>query len=62
MTQSTLNGLFFDVVQGSRKVEWAEFNGIVLGYGDGHKGLLANMTRKKLTTILYRYAQFKGKI
>ena len=39
---------------------WANANGIVAGYDNGAYGVGDFITREQFTTILYRYAQFKG--
>jgi hypothetical protein len=42
-------------------VIWAAENKIVEGYGNGKFGPSDDITREQLATILYRYAQTKGK-
>ncbi|MFA9422018.1 MAG: S-layer homology domain-containing protein [Sedimentibacter sp.] len=54
---------FEDVEEGtwySEAVSWANNNGIVLGYGNGHFKPSNNITREEIAATLYRYAQFKG--
>ena len=54
---------FSDVAAGkyyAEAVEWAALNGIVLGYGDNTYGPEDLVTREQLSTILYRYAEYKG--
>lgn len=41
-------------------VSWASENGIVMGYGNELFGPNDSITREQMTTILYRYAQYKG--
>lgn len=42
-------------------VAWAAANQIVSGYGDGRFGPDAVITREQLATILFRYAEHKGR-
>ena len=54
---------FTDVERGqwyTDAVDWAYENGIVNGMGENYFGLDQNITREQLTTMLYRYAQYKG--
>ncbi len=44
----------------ARAVRWAAERGIVKGYENGRFGADDAVTREQLTTILYRYAQYKG--
>ena len=41
-------------------VIWATETGIVLGYGDGNFSTNDEITREQLSTMLYRYANWKG--
>ena len=43
-----------------KAITWAATNGIVLGYGHDKFGPEDNITREQMTTILYRYAKYKG--
>ncbi|MBR0139899.1 MAG: S-layer homology domain-containing protein, partial [Firmicutes bacterium] len=55
---------FDDVAAGqwySDAIIWAYGKGIVEGYGNGKFGPSNETTREQLATILYRYAQYKGK-
>lgn len=54
---------FKDVRDGSwycEGISWAKEKNIVNGYGDGNYGPEDSITREQLSSILYRYAQFKG--
>lgn len=54
---------FTDVADGAwfaDAVDWAAFQGIVSGYGNGAFGPNDPITREQLTVMLYRYAQLKG--
>lgn len=54
---------FTDVADGAwfaDAVDWAAFQGIVSGYGNGSFGPNDPITREQLTVMLYRYAQLKG--
>ena len=44
----------------AKAVRWAAGRGIVKGYENGRFGADDAVTREQLTTILYRYAQYKG--
>ncbi len=43
-----------------KAVDWANKNGVVLGYGNGLFGPKNTITREQMAAILYRYAQLKG--
>lgn len=43
-----------------KAVDWANKNGVVLGYGNGLFGPQNTITREQMAAILYRYAQLKG--
>lgn len=54
---------FTDVADGAwfaDAVDWAAFQGIVSGYGNGAFSPNDPITREQLTVMLYRYAQLKG--
>lgn len=58
----TGSSAFQDVARGqwyTNAVIWATENEIVNGYGNGKFGPTDNITREQMTTILFRYAQFK---
>ena len=58
------NLTFRDVPVGEwyeKAVRWAASEGIVTGYSDLAFGPTDSITREQLATILYRYAQYKGK-
>ncbi len=44
----------------SKAVDWANKDGVVLGYGNGLFGPSNTITREQMAAILYRYAQLKG--
>lgn len=53
---------FTDMERGkwyTEAVDWAYENGVVKGMDDSFFGLNQNITREQLTTMLYRYAQYK---
>lgn len=55
---------FSDVAAGqyyADAVNWAYENGIVASYGNGLFGPNDTLTREQLATILYRYAEYKGR-
>lgn len=59
----TESNLFTDVVDGSYytdAVKWATENEIIYGVGNGRFAPDQNITRQELSTILYRYAIYKG--
>ena len=45
----------------AKAVAWANENGIVSGYDSDTFGPDDNITREQLASMLYRYAQYKGK-
>ena len=45
----------------AKAVAWANENGIVSGYDTDTFGPDDNITREQLASMLYRYAQYKGK-
>ncbi len=55
---------FSDVADGAwyaEAVRWAAENGVVKGYDNGCFGPNDTVTREQMVTILYRYAQYKGR-
>ena len=61
--ESASKNPFRDVRDGSwycEGISWAKENNIVSGYGDGNYGPEDSITREQLSSILYRYAKFKG--
>ena len=62
---SGLENPFSDVPGGqwyTDGVIWAADKGVVEGFGDGLYGPERNVTREQLAAILFRYAQFLGKV
>lgn len=58
------NSSFVDVPSGqyySEAIKWASDNNIVSGTGNGRFSPDKYITREQLSTMLYRYAQYKGK-
>ena len=56
---------FTDVAGGqwySDAVAWADENGIVKGYGTGAFGTNDPVTREQFAAMLYRYAQYSGRV
>ena len=56
---------FTDVAGGqwySGAVAWADENGIVKGYGTGAFGTNDAVTREQFAAMLYRYAQYSGRV
>ena len=56
---------FTDVAGGqwySGAVAWADENGIVKGYGSGAFGTNDAVTREQFAAMLYRYAQYSGRV
>lgn len=56
---------FTDVAGGqwySEAVAWADENGIVKGYGTGAFGTNDAVTREQFAAMLYRYAQYSGRV
>lgn len=56
---------FTDVAGGqwySGAVAWADENGIVKGYGTGAFGTNDPVTREQFAAMLYRYAQYSGRV
>lgn len=54
---------FTDVASGSyyeKAIAWAEYKGVVTGFGGGLFKPNAPITREQFVTILYRYASLKG--
>lgn len=43
-----------------KAVDWANKDGVVMGYGNGLFGPSNTITREQMAAILYRYAQLKG--
>ncbi len=55
---------FSDVADGAwyaQAVRWAAENGVVKGYDNGCFGPNGTVTREQMVTVLYRYAQYKGR-
>lgn len=50
------NGLFYSI-----PISWAADNGIIMGYENGYFGTGDSITREQLATLMFRYAQYKGR-
>lgn len=62
--QTEYQPLYPDVADGqfySEAVTWANQTNVITGYSNGEFGPADNITREQLVTIMYRYAQLKGK-
>lgn len=54
---------FFDLIEGAwytEAVNWVAAQNIMQGHGNGQFNPLDSLTREQLTTVLFRYAAFKG--
>ncbi len=63
--EAKANSRFTDVAGGqwySEAVAWADENGIVKGYGTGAFGTNDPVTREQFAAMLYRYAQYSGRV